>query len=116
MNGAALTVQLSASAVADGTGRAVVEFRGPGVTYERIDVSAIQLSASSALLPTARLYRGSSNLGTLLAVELDGNTGAFLGGLAGDSLTGSEVFAIEWTGATPGAVLTAVLTGIQTRV
>jgi len=109
-------VQLAASAVANGAGVAAVIFSGPGVTYERIDIGAIQLNGASALLPTARLFRGrGSNNGTLLAIELDGNTGAFIGGGPGDALTGTDTFAVEWTGATPGAVMSAVLTGVLTR-
>lgn len=102
------------SATADATGRAAVEFTGPGGSWRTLVVESITLSGTSTALPTARLYRGPrDSLGVLLATERDGNAGAFARTGDADTIAAGESWSIVWTGCTVGAVMSASLTGTE---
>lgn len=103
-----------AIAGADGTARVV--FRGPA-QWESIDVDAISLHVSgSSTLPEARLYSSATpQAHRLLASDLNGSSGSFRRTGSSDVIGPSDAWCVEWTGATPGAVCTATLTGTHTR-
>lgn len=102
------------TATADATGRAAVEFPGPGGSWRVLSVEAISLAGNSTTLPTARLYRGPrDSLGVLLATARDGNSGSF--GQTGDSdtIAAGESWSVVWTGCTVGASMSAALSGTE---
>lgn len=109
-------VEVSAEAIADSEGVAVARFRGPGVTYRQIAVSSIQVASTSTLRPTVGLFRGSSSNRPPMATERDGISGSFAGNGKTDVLRGTDVWTLEWTGATPGSVCSATLVGFESRV
>lgn len=103
------------TAEADAAGVATVSIYGPGDAWDVLDIDMIALSSSSAGLPEARLYRGDPASGILLGVTPDGLTGGFTGGGAGDRLGPSEVWSVQWAGATPGSLCTVAVSGVQRR-
>jgi hypothetical protein len=103
-----------ATAVANAAGTGSVTFSGPGGSWRVLEVDSIQLSSQSTARPTAVLYRGSAEaLGSLLATVRDGNTGAFRRSGRSDTIAAGESWTVVWTGATPGASLTASLSGVE---
>lgn len=102
------------STTADAAGRAVVTFPGPGAAWRQLDVDAIALTGNSSAVPTATLYRGSLDaLGAVLAIQYDGNGGAFRRAGESDTIAAGESWAVVWSGCTAGATMAASLTGTE---
>lgn len=108
-------VTTNRTAVADGAGRAVVRFDGPGDAWEYLAVDVISCTSDSTSRPTLTLYRGLPSSGVIIATNPDGITGAFDGGGVSDRLAAGESWSLSWAGADPGATCTAALSGVIQR-
>lgn len=106
-------VTSTATAAADGT--ATVRIVGPGDAFDVLIVDLISVTSTSGLLPDCTLYRGNPADGRRLAYNPDGQTGTFEGGGTADRITSGDVWSLRWTGADPGAVCTASITGTVRR-
>lgn len=105
----------SKTATADADGNATVRFVGADMAFDVIAVQTISMDCDSGQLPEARLYDGPASSGRLIALNADGNSGQFQTGGPADVIPSGRYWTLAWTGATPGATMTAQLIGTEQR-
>lgn len=106
---------IAATVTLDAAGAGTVSFYGPAQWSELV-VSSIALAGESAAMPRAGLYLGAPTSGRLLATVNNGRTGSFRQSGDADVIGAGESWSVQWTGGTPGAVMTATLAGVERRV
>jgi hypothetical protein len=96
------------SAIANGAGVATATIPGPGRGFIAVDSLAVTVSPA-APRPQCDLYEGPPAAGGAMATLRAGDKGTFRS--TGDKLDAGRHWTVQWTGAAPGAVCTAILRG-----
>jgi hypothetical protein len=102
------TVSEATTAIANGAGVATLTIAGPGRGYLAVDSLAVTVTPSSPR-PQCDLYEGPPAPGGAMATLRAGDKGTFRS--TNDKLDAGRIWTVQWTGAAPGAVCTAILRG-----